>query len=452
MATIGYGKLGRSWNLNPAKWSTLGGDADVWRTLWYLATRNPDDTFVLVGRNTCENPQDVGLPPNVINPWTERQPLLRETFNANGINHPDLNRDEERVACRILYDISIDLFQQCDHQVWWLGQHGTSTAPIPFVGERLGSDKLTKPQDSTIYYCSYVVYGLNAWQNVDPLGREPIWLLPDVRNYVKARDLRWPLRQSVIAQFNQTRKTKYERFDESREWLPHFKDVVLEVENDHVWVANTSYTYDGLELTALPDPRRVELDLESRRDAFGMVVNENRKEVSRNRLDALKTWVVGNIDEPEIWGKWSPKSQEALGLEIEVCPYDQLFNTVGGWYTTLTTPASGSGWATSKPHESFLAGTICFAHPAYDTQGHVIPTREQIKRMPDSDRKTLFQWLRPPDPTAFKKAVNAVATSPDTWRFLATEQRKYVEESFADMRAIRTIEGRMGLGPAYTSS
>lgn len=445
MSVVGYGKIGRSWNLNPEKWSTLGGDADVWRTLWYLATRNPQHTFLLVGRNTCENPQDVGLPPNVINPWTERQPELRSRFNANGINHPDLNRDEERTACRILYDISIDLFQQCDSQVWWLGQHGTSTAPIPFVGERLGTERLTKPQDSTIYYCSYVVYGLNAWQNEDPLNREATWLLPDVRNYIKCRDLRWPLRKSVVAQFDQTRKTKYERFDESREWLDTYGDIVLEVENDHVWVANTEYTYDALELTALPDPRRIALDLESPRRPFGMVVNENRKEVSRNRLDALKQWVVGNIDDAEIWGKWSPKSQEALNMVIDVCPYDKLFDTVGEWYTTLTTPASGSGWATSKPWESFLAGTICFAHPSYDTQGHIIPTREQIKRMPDSDRKTLFTWLRPGDPSALKKAVAAVSSSPDTYRWLATEQRKYVEETFATMRPIVEIENRCGL-------
>jgi hypothetical protein len=439
---IGYSKLGRSWNVNPARWSTLGGDADVWRTLWYLATRNPQHEFVLVGRNTCENPQEVGLPPNVVNPWTERQPELRRQFNAAGINHPDLSIDEDRIACRILFDMISDQFLTCDSHVVWCGQHGTSSAPIRQVKR---PDLFTHPQDSTIYYCSYVVYGINAWRDQDPLNREEVWLCPDVRNYIKARDIRWPLRNSVVAQYDQTRTTKYERFSSSKLYLDSYGTIVKRVENDSVWVAETAYSYDALELTALPDPRRVPLDLETERKPFGMVVNENRKEVSRNRLGVMEEWVLPHFPDAEIWGKWSPKSQEALGLDIEVCPYDQLYDTLGRYYCTLTTPASGSGWATSKPWESFLAGAVCFAHPYYDNQGHIVPTREQMRDYPEGDRKTMFRWLRPPTPEKLAEAVRIVSNDRDTWRFLATQQRLYVEETFAGMQPIKEIERRCGL-------
>ena len=439
---IGYSKLGRSWNVDPAKWSTLGGDADVWRTLWYLATRHPEHEFILSGRNTCENPQAVGLPPNVINPWTERQPELRRRFNEKGINHPDLSIEEDKIACRILFDLSSDLFVDCDAHIVWAGQHGTSSAPIRQVKN---PELFTHPQDSTIYYCSYIIYGLNAWRDQDPTEREEVWLCPDVRNYIKCRDLRWPLRRSVVAQFDQTRTTKYERFTTDKTFLDTYDGIVKKVENGTIWVANTAYTYDALEITALPHPSKVALDLETERKPFGMLVNENRKEVSRNRLGVLQDWVVPRFPEAEIFGKWSPKSQELLGRDIAVCPYDQMYDTIGRWYCTLTTPASGSGWATAKPWESFLAGVICFAHPAYDTQGHIIPTRDQVTDMPDGDRKTLFRWLRPPTPEALERAVATVSNDYDTWRFLAEEQRRYVEEAYDEMRVIREIETRCAM-------
>lgn len=442
---IGYGKLGRSWNIDPDKWSTVGGDADVWRTLWILATRNPQHEFILCGRNTGENPQEVGFPPNVSNPWIERQPYVRKEFNENGINHPNLTHEERKIAARILYNHSVDKFLECDQQLWWAGQHGTSGVPLVFVGEPLDSQKLTKPQDSTIYYTSYAVHGINAWRNADPLNREETWLCPDVRNYLKARDIRWPLARSVVAQFNQKRQTKHERFMYDDPYLPHFTKLVKRVEAGHVWVSDTRYTYDALEATALPHPSRVELDLDSDRKPFGMIVNENRKEVSRNRLEALQQWVLPNFPDSEIWGSWTPRSQEALGRTIELCPYDKLYETLGRYRCSLTTPASGSGWATSKPWECFLAGTICFFHPDYDTQGHIVPLPRVTSMMPDSDRKVLFRWLRPKTPADLKKAVDAVSTSYDTWKFLALEQRKYVEEFYGKMQAIDTIEERLGI-------
>jgi hypothetical protein len=122
-----------------------------------------------------------------------------------------------------------------------------------------------------------------------------------------------------------------------------------------------------------------------------------------------------------------------------------MYETISRWRCTLTTPASGSGWATAKPWESFLAGVICFAHPAYDTQGHIIPTREQLRDYPDGDRKTLFQWLRPPTPVSLQQAVHVVSNDYDTWRFLAEEQRRYVDEAYAEMRVIEEIEERCSM-------
>lgn len=445
MSVIGYSKIGRSWNLDPNNWSTLGGDVDVWRTLYHLAVRNPQHTFVLVGRNTGENPQECGMPPNVTNPWTELQPILRERFSNAGINHPVLSIPECRTAARILYDLSHQMFRDCDQHVVWTGQHGTSGVPLVFVGEPLDSNKITHPQDSTIYYSSYVIHGINAWRDEDPENREETWLLPDVRNYLKMRDLRWPLRRSVMAQFNETRASKHERFtyaDDPRRAM--YNGVVSSVEAGHVWVAKTRYTYDALEITALPYPPTVELDYDSPRQPFGMIVNENRKEVTRDRLTVMENWVLPLFPDAEIWGNWSRGSQEQLGRVIEVCPYSKMYETISRYRCTLTTPASGSGWATSKFWESALAGTVCFIHPHYDTQGNIVPLRPVTG---DDDLDTLSRWLRPHTPDELKRAVDAVSSDYDLWRYLAETQRRLVERRYRERRAIKEIERRWVTSP-----
>jgi hypothetical protein len=105
-----YAKIGRSMPLTLAKCGTLGGDIEMTATLTALARAYSDDEIILIGRNTGENPRDVGLPENIINPWTEWGPELRRFLNTNELNHPNLSVDEHKRALAFIMDMTGDTF------------------------------------------------------------------------------------------------------------------------------------------------------------------------------------------------------------------------------------------------------------------------------------------------------------------------------------------------------
>ncbi len=251
---IGYGKIGRSWKLDPTKGTATGGDADVARALHILSRSRPEDEFILVGNNSGENPQEAGYPSNVVNPWTK----LRDDIRGLGLNDKTIQEKSDALA-----DITAPLFTDLAHVIMWAGQHGTSNMPIPMVDDR---STVTKPQMSFVNYGGYLLNGINRWRDQDPVGFEEIWLCPDPRNYLKARDLKWPLQNSIIAQYEQTKTTKHERFGDTTDPVL-FRSKWDPISDNGVWLAQTRYTYDALELTALPHPERIAQAVPERTDS-----------------------------------------------------------------------------------------------------------------------------------------------------------------------------------------
>lgn len=459
---IGYGKLGRSWNLDPENFSTVGGDVDSYRALKLLAERNPDVDWLLIGRNSGEDPGAVGLPPNVIQFWTEeRRSELRERMKGR---HAPMKAHEVDAVVSIFDDMTMDTWRNLDGVVVWAGQHGTSNSRILQTGKEGAAGKYTNPQDAFVLYGSYLVRGISVWRNSDPVNREEVWLCSDPRNYLKCRDLKWPLRHPIVSQFEQSRAFKVERYgdldkygwENEFEFMPE-STAAEKHETFHIWKTRSYYTYDGLELTALPNPNEVPwgstymtedewLQKEaSQRFPFGMIINENRKEVRNPRLAVMKEWVIPNFPGCEIFGKWTPDSIQAMGrdeADVQPIPHAGLFDGMRRHLCTLTTPASGSGWATSKPWECFLNGTICFFHPAYDVQGHIIPLKPN-GRDPNAD--ALSPWLRVESPKQLVDRVTYLSGNPSVYASLAVAQRRYVERRYASMQPIRAIERRLGL-------
>ena len=421
---IGYAKIGRSWKLDPMKGSVTGGDVDVARGLHLLARARPDDEIVLVSNNSGVDPTSAGYPSNVTNQWGE----LRKKITTARVG------TDPQIVVDFLQELTAPLYEDLDELIIWAGQHGTSNMPIPMVDDR---SKVTTPQISFVNYSSYLLKGINEWRDKDPLAREEMWLCPDPRNYVKCRDLKWPLRQSVIGQYTYERETKHERFGDATD--PATWGAVWDPKaGEGVWCAPSTYTYEGLELTCAPHPTHIlqqdPVDWEARYD-FGMVVNENRAYVSRNRLDALQEWVLPFWPTAEIFGMWSDKSKAALGREdIRPCPYDQLGPTLQRWRTTLTTPASGSGWATAKPWECFAYGTVCFFHPKYDDQDWIL--RDAPKELHD--------WLRVSSPEDLHKRVDHLSKDRTAWEWIIAEQRKHYVNKYAEHQGgIRAVLERL---------
>lgn len=433
---IAYGKIGRSYNLSFTKQSTLGGDIDVTRLLRRLAWKYPQHEFILLGRNSGERPMDLGYPSNVTNPWTVWREQLRETKLPEDL----MDRSNK------LEELVLPYVKEIDQVVMWLGQHGTSNSPIPKIGEKDWGGELTNPQISMVNYGSYLLRFINRWRDVNgPLANEEIWLCPDPRNYLKCRDLKWPLQYPILAQYEQTRQAKFERYGVTNtmfEWPNKFK------REDTVWIADVQYAASSLELTALPDPSDIPLRNLYPSQSFGMIVNENRAYVARDRKSIIRDWVLSWDPSAWLYGTWSEESQKELGREINPVSYDQMMSTLKQFRSTLTTPASGSGWATAKPWEAFAAGVVCFFHPEYDTQGWIIPTRDDLKkgRLTDlEDLENLSYFLRVTDPRDLAEKVAALEDE-ELWREMIVKQRAWYEIAMEKTHGgMLSIEKRLGL-------
>lgn len=434
---VGYAKLGRTIDLDPEEWGQNGGDNEPPLLLNKLALRNPDVQFVLIGKNSGETPQEMGLPENVVNPWTDWKPLVAAA-NRGG------KASDRQYAQDVLDETTRGTFLGLDGVLVWAGQHGTSNSRIPTVDDR---NILTEPQISFIHYGSFIVRGINAWRSVDPLNREEIWLVPDARNYIKARDFQWPTQHPLLSQFNWTRPDKLERYDSEgspADW--GFKGAFQIAEG--LWQAPYQYKYSRLEIVGIPSDVECRIDDYADRSHFGIVINEARNYVKHDRLTAMKDYVMP-LQPAFINGRWTAKSLEELGAQIEPLHYSKVLDQVRTTKCTLTTPSSGSGWATTKAWESFAVGTVCFFHPEYDTQGHIIPTLEQVTRGDvddDIELKALAQWLRVRNPEDLAKRVELLNTDEKSWRWIVQAQRRYFDRAVQEQGCINEIEARLGLG------
>jgi hypothetical protein len=397
-----------------------GGDVEMIPTLKLLAERHPDVEFVLIGRNSGEEPARVGLPANVTNPWISWWPKIRAEMNAASLNHPVLSVDEHLRLAEIFDRYTRDAFVLLDGIVMWLGQHGTTHTPLPSIKDR---SVLTKPYDSLSLYGGYLLRGVNAWRDVDPYGREEVLLNADPRNVPKYRDGRYPWKYPVLSQYNQVNSIKHE-------------------EGDQV-ISSTVYGfYSRLEISGLlPGTPFADLitysgDYFTRQHDFGIVFNETRRDVTieKSRRHILEKWVYP-LSPGFIAGKWSEATQRQLGVRIDPVPVTRYFDLLQTARCTLTTPSSGSGWATAKPWECFAAGVVCFFHPAYDDQNHILGDAPHL----------LQNWLRVTSPLELRDRVRYMSEHPAFWQTIVHLQRKHYETAISELLYLHRIEERLGL-------
>lgn len=442
---IGYGKIGRSMPLTLADCGNLGGDVECVAVVKELALRHPDDEFILIGRNSGEDPVSVGLPSNVTNPWREWGPKLKSRLKIID-KRGGLNEQTQAQVLAVYDDLTLDFIRDLDGLVFWVGQHGTTNMPLPAIGNR---NRVTKPHDWSIYYAAFLFRGINAWRNVDPWNREEIYLNADARNRHKMRDLKWPLRHPVLAQYTFTNNIKHERFGDPsgfEEWSGHDLATIDDPDDvGHIWRAKVHNGYARLEVNGLrpgtPFGNLISYDESwDRPGNFGLFINEARSIGIRSevaRLPILKEWVLP-LKPHFIHGTWSDSSLRELALHhgissIKPAPWDEYYPKLHSVKCTFTTPSSGSGWATAKPWEAFAAGTVCFFHPEYDTQHNILGDAPEVLR----------KWLRVRTPEELRLRVDALSQDQLTWQHLVREQRAHFDRALADLEYIKLIEDRL---------
>lgn len=420
---IGYGKVSRVIEMDEKKWGENGGDNEPATLLLTLADRNPDVDWVVVSKNSGWAPPRT----NIINMWNEWGSQLKMT----GLD------TTERV--KKYDDVTSDTFAAFDGIIMWIGQHGTSNSPIPMVKDR---STFTTSQVSFVLYASYLIRGINHWRNQDPFKREEIWLNADVRNVIKARDLKWPRFQPILAQFNVNRDEWNERYEDPIT-PEEFGAPVGTTAVEGKWRHTDRYVASGLELVGIPPHVNASVPWEDR-DRFGVMINETRNYGMKphlTRKHAMENYIIPA--EPSwVHGTWTAQSKEEMGMNIHPIPYKEIWSKMESVKSTFTTPGSGGGWATAKPWESFVTDTICFFHPAYDTQGHILPT---LAAAGDDEIGNLARWLRVTRPEDLRKRIDAVENDQATYEWLANAQCNLLVKAQEEQRCVHTIERRLGL-------
>jgi hypothetical protein len=416
---IGYAKLGRSMELDLTKCTSLGGDNEMVPTIKLLANRHPSILWVLVGRNSGEDPSAVGLPRNVLNPWTHWAPELRRRLNYHGLNYANLSIDDHLKLRDLMQGIVGDTMRDLSGLVMWIGQHGTSNSPLPSIKNR---NQLTKPYDWANLYAGYLLQGLNSWRDQDPGHLEPVLLNADARNYPKYRDSKHPLDHPVLGQYNQVNLMKHETGS----------DVIS---------SPTRTIYSRLEISSLVPgaPFGDTITFNDRwhgRNDFGVVLNETRRDVAlhRSRRRALADWILP-LQPAFIHGVWSEKTMNELEVFPKPIPLLEYIPKLQSVHSTFTTPASGSGWATAKPWEAFAAGTVCFFHPLYDDQDNILADAPN----------TLRDFLRVKTLAELARRVRMVHEDQATWRWTVELQRHHFEKACSELTYLKLIEARLHL-------
>lgn len=429
------------------KCGNLGGDVEMVAVVKELALRHPDDDFILIGRNSGENPLTVGLPTNVHNPWSRTSSwnwgdkLKEAVERAGDIKGQTLTPERQLRLAKIFDEITFPTFERLDGMVMWIGQHGTSNTPIPKVSD---PSELTKPQDWTAWYCGFLLRGINHWRDTrGPWEYEEICLNADARNRHKMRDMKWPLRHPILAQFNSEKPLKHERYGVNcsptdygiAKWDHYANDI-----GQNTWQSTVRDTYARLEINGLrpgtPFGNLISFnDNWNRPGHFGLFINEARAIGIRpalQRKNILTDWVMP-LDPYFMHGTWSKES--GYNTIIKPAPWDQYYPKLHSVRCTFTTPSSGSGWATAKPWEAFAAGTVCFFHPAYDTQDNILK---------DADPK-LWNWLRVKSYAELKHRVHHLNTSAGEadWEWIVAAQRRHFDQALKDLTYMKMIEERL---------
>lgn len=450
MATYAYGKIGRVIGLRQDKWGYVGGDNEPPRLLRMLAERSPEDTWIIVS-HCYDDPAECGFPPNVVNMWTperrswsrDQLALVKERWRGASTPAQKLDRAREIMdVCDMLY---LPLAEKLDGVVMWIGQHGPVNSAVKAVAvARSSGGEYARPYDSYLFYAGPIIRMINAWRDRNPLANEEVWLIADNRNYLKARDVKWPSRYPLLGQYEATRASQHERYDDVGDPEDHgFTDA--QWATNHTWKSRYRYVYSRLEICGiLPENSPIEArdefqrrdlaaDWETRR-RFGLFINEAGSigDKTLARAHVLREWVLP-LEPDFVHGKWPAGHEERVGRTIEPVDWDDYYPLLRSVKTTFTTPSSCSGWATTKPWEAFGSGTVCLKHPAYDDQDNVYGEFEPAVR----------DWLCPRTPEELAARVDALDRDRDTWIALVTAQRSLYDRAVDELRHIHLIENRL---------
>jgi hypothetical protein len=461
--------------MNPAKYGPQG-DPEAPQLLRRLARRNPEHTWVLVGKNDRFTPD--GLEANIENPYldipggitynvgsdppagSELIPFQSGSGKGYWINKEALARDTH-IA---------EIIKDCDALVIHIGQHGCSHQPIPQVTstwEQAEADErthLTHPQIMGRNYGEYLTRGMNMLGDRTD-GNAPVsYICVDPRNYLKARDIKWPTgTDNILAQHQYSRETNFERFkDPRRPGELGFGDWCKSIRGGELWRARTSYRHGGAELMILPDDWQTwgSASFDDRAEAGIATTGFYVAKDSDRRSWITKRYLLDTFPNADVYGKFDKKGVAELeGVELKTNTVEEFPSLLNMWRVTLSLPAVGSDWCVAKPYQCFAARSACFMIGRNDAQGWILPSRRETKEAVQvapglwsvrvdwtDDEIHLANWLRVNDYEEFAMRAKAVASSRETWEWITSTQLALLARRWDEALLENTIEQQLGIG------
>jgi len=467
---IGFATLGRSMQFSADKYGPQG-DAEAPQLLERLARRNPDVEWYIIGKSN-------GIrqwPSNVQDAWPMGISKASWTY-TNGDYRCSYCKAVDNVGdccekARMVHDVEdyiVDRTRRLDGMVVRVGQHGCVHARIPVAGGSWANEaEFATPYAWARNYGDYIIRGLNALGDATD-GKAPVsWLVPDPRNYLKARDIKWPTNMDdILAQHTFTHPGKHERYHDKRS--PDslgYESFNKSIRNDEVWYSDHKYRNAGLEVLIVPDDwaswgqRGFE-----ERAPVGVASTASWTPVRKMRRSAiLHDWLLSTRPETPVFGRWDKRSVEEAGANIQTNTVDQFPDLLGSWRSTVSLPpasttTTGGEWCVAKPYQCFAARVACFMIPPSDAVGWQIPSRaphEASHKVADDlwsvrddwteNDLALARWLRVSSPKELTQRIDIVASSPETWAWIAYSQRSILARRWEEAHVETAIEKQLGL-------
>lgn len=379
---IAIGKFGKSILFDSSKWGAIGGDLDA--PLFYenLFHKNPNINFWLLGvsdfsripaklRNRInkhgnvfdmhEHVRDYIKNPSVVAKWTD---LYKDMHTDTLKNYVTAGATYEYIS-----SVIIDKIPKMDLGIFFSGPD--ASASIPFkVAKSKEPDKMATPLQVLIRYCAGMIEFINK------TNMPYIVLATDPRYYPSRSNDLLVVPKKVISQFNCTvDHNHYTSYSDVRK--VHNKVAMSYNGLETIFLLGRNNTQESTSLTGFFD------DDSSTRSSFNIVLNEGRP----SRYDSLEKYILSNIDDVAIYGKWThPATKHDIRFKgpKHINELDEILRHTK--YTFII-PIK-RGWVTAKFWEMLYFGIIPFMHPEYDTQNNLdVPEFIRIKSPTDLREK-----------------------------------------------------------------
>ena len=380
---IAFAKIGKSVKFK-SPFSPVGGDNEAPAVMRAMANNNPDKKFYIVGRSDFDKlteSERIKMFPydNVINVWsacktktyTEKHnyedPFFQHIgnyFKSNNIN--------------------------IDFAVMMVGQVGNVVIPGKIKQIRQPTE-IASIIDMSLNYSAPIAIWLNDYKvPYVEIVNDPRYTMS------QARDI-FHMPSVSLGQFNWTYEfNSIKSYEDQERVLTPIKSVYAEMEKAFLIGRQKQ------NISALPKARN-----------FCVVLNEG----DPSRYNMLHDWVLENIEDVEIYGRWEhPKAQPEVDSRFRGSVYlEEAQKIMNETKYTLIIPIR-EGWVTSKYIEMIHAGVIPFFHPTYDMQNHInVPKVLRPKSPADMFKTIEFLESNPGSREALLKVLSDTILDDDLY-------------------------------------